>query len=204
MKTFTSKIIHSAGAVICLATITATLTSCAAVPPKWTPENARPTQWAQQLDRQGLPNFHRVADNLYRGAQPDPVAFGKLKTLGVRTVINLRSEHENRVACETDGLCYVHIPQRGWAIGDSDALAFLKVATDPANGPMFVHCRHGADRTGTMVAVYRVVVEGWSKADAIDEMIRGGFGYHMVFRNLISYIQGIDVDSLRREAGLTR
>ena len=41
---------------------------------------------------------------------------------------------------------------------------------DPAKRPVFVHCKHGADRTGTMVAFYRILFEGWSKDEAIREM----------------------------------
>jgi protein tyrosine/serine phosphatase len=81
-------------------------------------------------------------------------------------------------------------------------VAFLRIATDPKRTPVFVHCRHGSDRTGTMAAVYRIAVQGWTKEQAIAEMTQGGFGFHATFDNLIEYIRGLDIEAIRREAGL--
>ncbi|MCK5172282.1 MAG: dual specificity protein phosphatase family protein [Planctomycetes bacterium] len=63
-------------------------------------------------------------------------------------------------------------------------------------GPVFVHCRHGADRTGTACAVYRIAVEGWSKAEAIEEMTKGGFDFHGIYKNLVDYIEELDMDKI--------
>jgi protein tyrosine/serine phosphatase len=180
------------------------LIGCEAAAPAWDEHNPRPVRWAQHIETPGLPNLARVDEGLFRGAQPRPEGFAALKTLGVRTVINLRAEHDCHDDCAANGLGYVHVPQRAWTIDDADAIAFLKAAAVSADGPFFIHCQHGADRTGTMVAVYRVVVQGWSREDAIDEMVRGGFGYHVMFRNLIAYIRNLDADKLRREAGIAR
>jgi protein tyrosine/serine phosphatase len=62
---------------------------------------------------------------------------------------------------------------------------------------VLVHCRRGADRTGVMLAIYRVVVEGWTKADAIDEMTRGGYGFRPVWQNLVRYVEELDVEAIR-------
>ena len=64
---------------------------------------------------------------------------------------------------------------------------------------MLVHCQHGSDRTGTMIAVYRVIIDGWSKDDAVREMTNGGFGFHPMWQNLISYIKALDVDAIKAE-----
>ena len=74
--------------------------------------------------------------------------------------------------------------------------------TNPESGTVLVHCQHGADRTGLLVAVYRVVVQGWSKERAIDEMTNGGFGFHPVWKNLVAYLRHLDVARIRAEAGL--
>ena len=76
-------------------------------------------------------------------------------------------------------------------------LAFLRVVADPARVPVFVHCSHGADRTGAMTAAYRVVVQGWDKEEAIREMIQGGFGYHTLWDNLPATIRKLDVPALK-------
>jgi hypothetical protein len=89
-----------------------------------------------------------------------------------------------------------------WSVGDEEVEAFLKVALDAERHPIFVHCQHGADRTGTMLAAYRIVVEGWDKETAIEEMTRGGYGYHSIWSNLPSYLRKMDVESMRRRVGL--
>ena len=73
---------------------------------------------------------------------------------------------------------------------------------DPGRLPVFVHCRQGADRTGMMCAMYRIVVCGWTKPEAIDEMKNGGFDFNPVWDNLVSFIEKADVEKLEREAGI--
>ena len=72
----------------------------------------------------------------------------------------------------------------------------------PARVPVLVHCQHGADRTGSMIAVYRVIVQGWSKDDAIREMKEGGYGFHRIWGNLPEWIENLDIDGVRREVGI--
>lgn len=167
------------------------------------PAPTRPTTWAVKV--QGgpfLPNLHRVTPTMYRGAQPKGEGFGELKKLGVKTVVNLRDLHSDRSETEEYGLEYVHIDEQAWSSEDEETLAFLRVTLDPAAQPIFVHCQHGADRTGTSVAAYRVVVQGWSKQEAIREMTEGGFGFHAVWTNLIKYLEALDVDRFRKELGI--
>ena len=84
-----------------------------------------------------------------------------------------------------------------WHLTDEDAIRFLRMVTDPARQPVLVHCRHGADRTGAMVAVYRIVIEGWTKDDALQEMTRGGYGFHPVWNNIVRYVSDLDADAIR-------
>ena len=82
---------------------------------------------------------------------------------------------------------------------------FLTIVTDPKKTPVLVHCRHGADRTGTMCAVYRIVVQGWTKEEAIKEMTDGGFGFHRAWGNhLIQWINNLDIDRIRQIAGIKK
>jgi hypothetical protein len=83
-----------------------------------------------------------------------------------------------------------------------EAVAFLKVAVDPGRAPVLVHCLHGADRTGVMVAVYRVAVQGWSKEEAVREMTEGCYGFHAVYINLAPWVRGLDIGKIRKEAGI--
>jgi protein tyrosine/serine phosphatase len=89
-----------------------------------------------------------------------------------------------------------------WHPEDEDVLRFLRIVTDTNRAPVFVHCLHGSDRTGTMIAIYRMAVENWSKEAAIEEMTRGGFGFHRVWRNLVKYLRALDVEDLKRRAAI--
>jgi tyrosine-protein phosphatase SIW14 len=119
-----------------------------------------------------VPNFARVDERLYRGGQPDRAGFEALRTLGVRTVINLRTEDE-REAVEAASLKYIHIPTS--LAPFSDALpaavitAFFDAVNDLTNGPVFVHCRRGSDRTGFLVALYRISHQAWTADRAYRE-----------------------------------
>jgi protein tyrosine phosphatase (PTP) superfamily phosphohydrolase (DUF442 family) len=169
------------------------------------PETAgtfRPARWAQPLAVPGVPNLHRVSDKLYRSAQPDREGMENLKTLGINTVVNLRAFHSDRERLEATGLGYEHIVMAAWNPEYDDAVRFLRVVTDPARAPALVHCQHGADRTGVMIALYRVVVQGWNRHDAIREMVDGGYGFHAVWFNLAPWLDSLDIEALRRDAGI--
>ena len=161
--------------------------------------------WAQRVDPavEELPNFHRVSDALYRGAQPTSAeGFRHLQEMGIKTVVNLRSAHSDRKLLAGTDLAYESIDMKAWHAEDEDVVRFLKIVTDPDRQPVFVHCQHGADRTGTMCAIYRIVVQGWDKEDAIREMTQGGFGYHPIWTNLPKYLRTLDVQAIRGQAGL--
>lgn len=164
--------------------------------------SARPASWAQPLELEGVPNLHRVSRNLYRSAQPSAQGMENLKKLGIRTVINLRTFHSDRDEIGPSGLNYVRIPMQAWYPERKDALRFLRIATDTSMTPVLIHCQHGADRTGTMVAVYRAAVQGWTKEEALREMTEGGYGYHRVWKNLPRWFRKLDIESLRKEAGI--
>ncbi len=164
--------------------------------------DARNPKWARSLQLEGAPNLHQVSDGLYRCAQPTAEGFRNLKKLGIRTVINLRAFHSDVDELGKTGLNYVPIPMVAWHPEDDEVTQFLKLVSDPKLQPVILHCQHGADRTGTLCAVYRVVVQGWTKDAAIEEMQKGGFGFHPIFSNLEKYIRRLDVAQTRKRAGL--
>ena len=164
----------------------------------------RPAEWASPLnDIRGLPNLFQVSDELYRGGRPEDEGFVELKRLGLKTVVNLQTFHSDRQECDEAGLRYFHIAAQAWEGEDEEVIEFLKVVSDPANQPVFVHCLHGADRTGVMSAAYRIVVQGWSKEEAIREMTEGGFGFHGIWQNLIEYVEDMNVERIRELSGIS-
>jgi protein tyrosine phosphatase (PTP) superfamily phosphohydrolase (DUF442 family) len=162
----------------------------------------RPKTWAQPVKLEGVPNLYRVSGELYRGDQPSPQGMQNLKNLGLKTIINLRSFHSDRDEIGGSGLAYEHIYMKAWHPEEKEVVRFLKIVTDPKRSPVLVHCQHGADRTGTMIAVYRIAVQGWSKAEAIREMTQGGFGFHRTWSNLPKWIQNLNIDLIKSQAGI--
>lgn len=136
-----------------------------------------------------LPNLYKVSDQLSRGAQPDRAGFVLLKTMGIRTVINLRWLHTDRIYLYGLGFNYRCIPCKAWHPEQEDVDAFLRILGEPANLPAFVHCQHGADRTGTMCAAYRICIEGWEVDRAINEMTDGPFGFHKIWSDLPEFLK---------------
>ena len=159
---------------------------------------------ATPIEKPGLPNLHRVSDDLYRGAQPTAEGIRQLKAMGIRTVINQRSLHSDRDEIGKTALAYEHIPMETWDPEGKDVVRFLKLVADKDRTPVFVHCQHGADRTGTMCAIYRMAVQGWTKEEAIDEMTNGGFGFHKIWQNLVRYVRNLDVEHIKKQAGLSK
>jgi len=162
----------------------------------------RPAHWAKPIQIKGAPNLHKVSDTLYRSAQPSAEGIRNLKAMGIETVVDLRSFHSDRDEIEDTGLAYEQIYMKAWHPEEEDAVRFLQIVTNAKRSPVIVHCQHGADRTGTMCVLYRVAVQGWSKEEALKEMKDGGFGFHGIWENLIQWINGLDIDRIKRKAGI--
>lgn len=164
----------------------------------------RPANWAVPISKPGLKNFFKVSDDLFRGAKPKKEGFVELKNMGIKTVVNLEAFHDDKEKMEESGssLAYKHIFMKAWHAEDEDIVRFLKIVTDKTRTPVFVHCYHGSDRTGTMVAMYRIFVQGWSKEEALRELKEGGYGFHTIWKNLEKYINDLDVPKIRKATGL--
>jgi tyrosine-protein phosphatase SIW14 len=138
-----------------------------------------------------IDNFGKVNDHYFRGAQPDGSDYADLATLGVKTVIDLqrdgRADEQGMV--ERAGMKFYRIPMTTTDRPAESAIAqFLKIVNDPANQPVFVHCQGGRHRTGTMTAVYRETMDGWTAARAYQEMRQfnfEGFPGHPVLKQFV-------------------
>ncbi len=161
----------------------------------------RPVAWASPLSKHGVPNLHQVDDGLYRSAQPSARGMKELKAMGVETIINLRSFNSDRDEIGDTGLGYEHIYMKAWHPERKEVVRFLQIVGNDNRRPVLVHCHHGADRTGTMCAIYRIAVDGWSVEEALEEMKGGGFGFHSVWGNLPRWVASLDIDAIKVEAG---
>ena len=149
----------------------------------------RPAKWAEKIERAGLPNLHRVDAKLYRSAQPTAEGMTNLVALGVKTVVNLRDNHSDSDEIGALPLTAKRIEIFTGNLKVEQVKEFLAIMDDTNAVPVLVHCQHGADRTGTMCAFYRILRQGWEVEDAISEMKDGGYGYHSVWLNLPRFIR---------------
>jgi protein tyrosine/serine phosphatase len=157
--------------------------------------STRPEQWAQPVEVQY--NLYQMSPTLYRSALPDKGAVQLLEKLKVGTVITFLPESDADWL-SSPGIKQVQLPYRTNHVDDADVLAALRAIQEAeSQGPVLMHCKHGSDRTGLMSAMYRVVVQGWSKEDALNEMTQGGFGESTHFKDSVRYMMQADVDKLR-------
>jgi tyrosine-protein phosphatase SIW14 len=129
---------------------------------------------ATSQDLSGLHNFHQVNPKLFRGGQPSPGGMEQLQKLGVKTVVDLRESGERAEAekkvVEGLGMRYVNVPMKGFHTPEPGQVAkVMQIIDSNADGAVFVHCRRGADRTGTVIAVYRITHDGWDNGRALAE-----------------------------------
>lgn len=153
---------------------------------------SRPMNWAVPLERKGLSNFYKVTDNLYRGAQPQKTGIAELKKLGIKTIINLRLSNTDAGLIEGSGIKYYFLPVNTLSPDEYKFSRFLEIISDPANCPVFIHCRRGADRTGVAIALYRIKVQKWAVEDALNEMENGGFHFNSLYFNLKSLVRNFE------------
>lgn len=139
---------------------------------------------AEKLKLAGVSNAGKVSEMLLRGAQPSVQGLAELKKLGVTTILDLRANSGpvawERAQAESLGMRFVNIPVLGWSAPDDRKVAqFLKAVQQDPTQKIFVHCYYGQDRTGVMVATYRIAQQNWTPEQAAAEMNSFGFHYHL-------------------------
>ncbi len=116
-----------------------------------------------------------VAPGVFRGGRPAPDAWDFMKDIGVKTVIDLENDpsfvEPERRYFETNGIGFVNFGMDSWHEPDQSGVNnLLSIISDPTKQPVYVHCEHGMDRTGLIIGLYRVKIEGWDPRDAFNEM----------------------------------
>lgn len=179
-----------------------TLIAACVAAPVWA-ETTRPPQWATPVAAAGVPNLFRVTPRLYRSAQPDAEGFQSLQTMGIKTVINLRRRIDDAPLAEGTGLTTLHIKIKTRHVTENHGAAIvlaLRALRDAQHkGPVLVHCTHGADRTGMIIALWRMLDQDWPRADAITEMRQGGYGFHEVWANIPHCLEQVDLAALKSQ-----
>jgi protein tyrosine/serine phosphatase len=192
-------------AITSLILSSALLAACSAAPSESEEENGQDTAEIAALPKPpaSLQNFRTVRPGLYRGGHPDGAGLDYLKRIGVKRVVNLEvgdfiEAFPWDISGEVDGakargLTEYRYPMSAFEPALSSRfdremnaiVALLKTAT-PQN-PVYVHCKHGQDRTGLVIGLERVLDEGWAPQRAFDEMVR--IGFHTQFLGLDEYFE---------------
>ena len=176
------------------------LASCRYAEPE--PVATRPSTWAQPMGTTTLENFYRVSDELYRSKNPSSKHLQALRAAGIKTIINLRSSKPDTTETfRQAGITPHWHPMKAGSVTQADLVSVLRLLKKSPK-PALIHCRRGADRTGFIIAGYRIVHQGWPKEDAIREMRKGGFGFYEGNDNIIQTLENLDPAAIRHELSI--
>lgn len=150
-----------------------------------------------------LKNFYRIGKDVYRSDQPSAACFRELEKFGIREVLNLRCFHSDIKEARETSIRLHHLRTRATLLSLDDLIEAMRIIRDK-QGPLLFHCWHGSDRTGAVAAMYRMVFQGIPKQQALDEMVEGIFGFHMIFDNLIDTIEEANISQIRKTLLITK
>ena len=151
----------------------------------------------EEILADNIRNFYKVSDGIDRSAQPDRKNMELMDIIGVKTVINLRRYHSDINEAKNTSLKLERVKMNPGKIKDEDIAEILTLIKN-SDKPVLIHCWHGSDRTGVVVAMYRIVFEGFSKEEAIKELREEKYGHHEnIYGNIVKYIRNVDVEKLK-------
>ena len=154
---------------------------------------------AQKINGKGFKNLYKINDSLYRSEQPSKAGMKQLEILGIKTVLNFRNHHNDKDEVAKTNLIVERIALNTNKIAYTDIVQTLKIIKQ-SKKPILLHCLHGSDRTGCMIAAYRMAYNNYTKEEAIAELIQPQFGYHQTwFPNIIELLNSIDVQQLKKD-----
>ena len=140
----------------------------------WNSSSAR----TSEVPGVAIENFAKVNEHYYRGSQPDAEGFAQLKRFGIKTVIDLRQDYkkDEEASVRDLGMQFFRIPLKTRVAANAEQTAyFLRLVNDPANWPVYVHCKGGRHRTGAMTGIYRITHDGWTADQVWEEMKKYDF-----------------------------
>jgi hypothetical protein len=163
-----------------------------------TPAKASASQhtMGQHLKAKGVPNFGQVTPTLYRGGQPSPEGLATLAHMGIDIVVDTGRSKRDEALIKKLGMTYVPLPWYCPFPKDAVFERFIKLVRENPDKKIFVHCRLGEDRTGMMIAAYRMGAEGWTAKEAMQEMHE--FGYRGVHHLMCPGLAGYEKSFPRR------
>ena len=158
--------------------------ACLSAPPDNGGQAFQPERWATPIKHDA--NLYRIDDKLYRSEQPVAEDGEAIVKLGIQSVINLRFfDRNDDDHLKEHGLTLLNRPLLSWSIKPKEIAEILYlIEKQQQNGAVLIHCYHGADRTGLIAGMYRIIYQGWSVEEAKAEMQHGPYGYHSIWKNI--------------------
>jgi len=120
-----------------------------------------------------------------------------ISTLGIKSILNLRSEHSDGGFLHSSSLKAYRVKMSAGDFTDAEIIKALRVIKN-AEKPVLIHCRYGSDRTGVVMAMYRIVFENWTQEKALDELENGNYGFNTRYDNIPAYIKNADISAIKK------
>ena len=144
-------------------------------------------------------NLYKISDKIYRSEQPKDTNWKVLADEGMKTVINLRHGNTNRKVPADLNIEMIHLPMKAYSIKYEKVVECLAIIYR-TQSPCLIHCLHGSDRTGCVLACSRMVFCGWTKEKAIEEFLDEKFGYHRFwFPGILKFLENVDVERMKSD-----
>ncbi|EER56297.1 putative TIGR01244 family protein [Neisseria flavescens SK114] len=158
--------------------------ACSSTPPDNGSQAVQSERWATPVKHDA--NLYRIDDKLYRSEQPVAEDGEAIVKLGIQSVINLRFfDRNDDDYLKAYGLTLLNRPLLSWSIKPKEIAEILYlIEKQQQNGAVLIHCYHGADRTGLIAGMYRIIYQGWTVEEAKAEMQHGPYGYHSIWKNI--------------------
>ncbi len=151
--------------------------------------------WATPVDKSF--NLYEMSPTLFRSALPGRENLGLLQRLNVQTVISF-IKNDDKEWLGNAPVQTISLPMHADRVGDDDVLHVLRLTLQAeGRGPVLIHCKHGSNRTGLIAAMYRILIQGWSREEALEEMLHGGFGDLDDMEEAARYVKRADIDGIR-------
>ena len=153
--------------------------------------------WAVSVKQDA--NLYRIDDKLYRSEQPVPEDGETISQQGIKSVVNLRFfDRNDDDYLEQYGINIINRPLLSWNVKPKDIAEILYlVEKQQQNGAVLIHCYHGADRTGLIAGMYRILYQGWQIEEAKAEMQHGPYGYHSIWKNIANLFTEAKVQEVK-------
>lgn len=158
--------------------------ACSSVPSNNGSKAVQSERWATPVKHDA--NLYRIDDKLYCSEQPVAEDGEAIIKLGIQSVINLGFfDRNDDDYLKAYGLTLLNRPLLSWSIKPKEIAEILYlIEKQQQNGAVLIHCYHGADRTGLIAGMYRIIYQGWTAEEAKAEMQHGPYGYHSIWKNI--------------------